>query len=294
MIYRLTWGGCPYLVAEFGRVGGANPCSGTRVQGRGAVILRPAHVGAVRAQHVWVRWWGVQAPSSRRQVQEAATAGPQPAKWAQALRLECLLKPGTLPPFPARGWGGEGRGYPGGVEWSGGMWVQWGFGEGATAPGGNGGVVGWVQGVAGGPIQQLEIAEEAGWEHLSDFGRKNNGEIGDLKGVKVKYSVRAGAGSHLSCVCMRTVLDCGFGWKRRKAGRWSPSPDWRRKPPPPLEATDPDQRRNSPEDQSWAERGTPSGTAPKSLPCWQLETHEGEPRYSQFPAFWHSFLLSHI
>lgn len=54
MVYSLTWSGCPHLVAEFGRVGGVNPCSSARVESRRAVILWPTHVGAVGAQHVWV------------------------------------------------------------------------------------------------------------------------------------------------------------------------------------------------------------------------------------------------
>lgn len=66
--------------------------------------------------------------------------------------------------------------------------MQLGFGEGAAAPGGHGGVVGRAQGVAGRPVQQLEIAEETRREHLSDFGGKNNGEMTDLKGLQVEYS----------------------------------------------------------------------------------------------------------
>lgn len=41
------------------------------------------------------------------------------------------------------------------------MRVQRGLGERAAAPGGDSWVVGGAQGVAGGPVQQLKVAEEA-------------------------------------------------------------------------------------------------------------------------------------
>lgn len=172
----LTWSGRPQLVAELRGVGRADPGAGAGVEGRRAVVLRPAHVRAVRAQHVGVRVrrGGVHAPGSGGQVQEVA-AGPRAAQGAQTLRFEGLLETGALPALPSGGrvsvpGGGEGGGHPGGVEGGRGVRVQQRLGERAAAPGGGRGAVGRAQRVARGPVQELEVTEEAwGGVHLPDF-----------------------------------------------------------------------------------------------------------------------------
>ncbi|TNN67329.1 hypothetical protein EYF80_022436 [Liparis tanakae] len=90
-----------------------------------------------------------------------------------------LLKPGALPALSARrqvsvSGGGEGRRDAGAVEGGRGVRVQRGLGEGAAAaaaPRGGRVAVGRAQGgVAARPVQQLEVAEEAGGgEQRSDF-----------------------------------------------------------------------------------------------------------------------------
>lgn len=194
----LTWSGGPHLVAQLGGVRRADPGSGTGVERSRAVVLRPAHVRAVGAQHVWVGVrGGVHPPSSRGQVQEAAAAAadPQPQR-AQPLRFEGLLQPGALPPLSAgrRGvgvpGGGVGGGHPGGVEGGRRVRVQRGLDEGAAAPGGGRGAVGRAQGVAGGSVQQLEVAEEAGGgEHLSDCGGG-----GQKEAIRLRFGEKATVG----------------------------------------------------------------------------------------------------
>lgn len=121
----------------------------------------------------------VHAPRCGSQIQKTA-AGPGPPERAEALGLQGLLQPGALPALSARrqvpvSGGGEGGADAGVVEGGRGVRVQRGLGQGAAAaPGGGRVAVGRAQRVAARPVQQLEVAEEAGrGEHLSDFGERD-------------------------------------------------------------------------------------------------------------------------
>lgn len=104
----------------------------------------------------------VHAPRCGSQIQKTA-AGPGPPERAEALGLQGLLQPGALPALSARRQ----------VPVSGG-----GEGGAAAAPGGGRVAVGRAQRVAARPVQQLEVAEEAGrGEHLSDFGERDKNRL---------------------------------------------------------------------------------------------------------------------
>lgn len=158
---------------ELWREGGVDPGPGGGVEGGGVVVLRRRHVRAVGTEHVRVGRWTVHIPRSVGQIQEAAGA-PQGAWGAQALRLQAVLELGALPALSAgRGVALSGGGEGGRVERAGGVRVQGGLGEGAAAPGGGGRGVWRAQGVAPGPIEQLEVTEVAGRaQHLADCGEQ--------------------------------------------------------------------------------------------------------------------------
>lgn len=182
VVVFFTWSGYPHPIVEFGRERGIDPGPGRGVEGGGIVILWSRHVRAVGTQHVRLGGWIVQIPSRVGQIQEAATA-PQTARRAQTFRLQAVMELGALPALSAgRGASVSGAGEGGGVEGAGGVGVQWGLGEEAAAPGGDGWIVRRAQGMASRPIEQLQITEGAGGgQHLTDCGEQQRDEVTQWK-----------------------------------------------------------------------------------------------------------------